>query len=62
MGELILRLGKAKIGVPQELQEIKENGFISAQYSFAEIKRMIVVHLNSNKIKSRYAVTNSNQA
>lgn len=56
MGQLILSLGKKKISVPKELQELKESGFMSAQYSFADIKHIIARIPLSTNIKFKHAV------
>lgn len=41
MGSLILDLGNKKVKLPQQLIKIKEKGFLSAQYSFKHIKKIL---------------------
>ena len=55
MGQLILSLGKKKIPVPKELQELKEDGFMSAQYSFADIKQIIARISLSTDLELKHA-------
>ena len=55
MGQLILSLGKKKIAVAKELQELKKNGFMSAQYSFTDIKQMITRISLSTDLELKYA-------
>lgn len=55
MGQLLLSLGRKKIDVPEELQELKENGFMSAQYSFADIKQMITRISLSTDLELKHA-------
>ena len=55
MGQLILSLGEKKIAVPKELQGLKENGFMSAQYSFVDIKQMIARISLSSNLKLKHA-------
>ena len=55
MGQLILSLGQKKIDVPEELKELKENGFMSAQYSFEDIKQMIARIPVSSNLKLKHA-------
>ena len=55
MGQLILSLGKKKIVVPKELKELKESGFISAQYSFGDIKQMIARNSLSTDLELKHA-------
>jgi len=55
MGQLILSLGKKKIAVPKELQELKKNGFMSAQHSFADIKQMITRISLSTDLELKHA-------
>ena len=55
MGQLLLSLGREKSDVPEELQELKENGFMSAQYSFVDIKQMIARIPLSSNLKLKHA-------
>ncbi|MCF7859895.1 MAG: hypothetical protein K9N07_11335 [Candidatus Cloacimonetes bacterium] len=55
MGQLILNLGKKKTNLPKELNEVKENGFLSTQYSLKEIKKMISDDILTKKTKINYA-------
>ena len=55
MGQLILDIGEKKIKLPKELEEVKDNGFLSTQFSLKEIKKMISEDFLTKKIHIDYA-------
>lgn len=48
MGQLILTLGRKKIKLPEELNELKQNKFVAAEYSFENIKNILIEKSFSN--------------
>ncbi len=55
MGQLILNISKKKIKLPKELEEVKDNGFLSTQFSLKEIKKMISEDFLTKKTHIDYA-------